>query len=227
MDDLLLFRVGLAGAGPRLSTANRSSSVVRTPNQTGTVYFDTTLILETTGEGRVYSVDFAEAWWRDFSEVPFADERRVLSFVQRRGDPFDLLAPGRQISTCDWYPLSGVLRAAAQLWDPHPDAAGVSHFHPEYSLPAAQGLFDSQRGWPWANAISVIYRNAIAGQHAKSLAAYMWASAAASLRDRRPMRRCEFCSSWFTLNRSDARWCSGSCRAASSNQRKSRHAIVS
>jgi hypothetical protein len=223
MDDLLLF-TGTRWGGAKV--VDRKEVAISRPTPDGTVLTDITLIVGTTGEGRVYSVDSAEAWWRDFSETPFADEGRVLSFLQRRGDPFNLLAPGRQISTCDWYQLSGVLRAAAQLWDRAPDAAGVSHFHSE-DLPIVQTLFDSERGWPWANAISVIYRNAVVGQHAATLAAYMWASAAASLRGGRPMRRCEYCSSWFTLNRSDARWCSSSCRAAGSNKRKSPHAVVS
>ena len=39
-----------------------------------------TLIIETTGKGRPYSVTHAEGWWRDFAELPLDDERRVLSF---------------------------------------------------------------------------------------------------------------------------------------------------
>jgi hypothetical protein len=225
MDDVLLF-TGTRWGGAKV-VDRRQVVIGRTDtNPNGKVLFDTTLIVETTGEGRDYSVDFAEAWWRDFAELPLADERRVLSFLQRRGDPLGLLAPSRQISTCDWYQLRGMLGAPAVLWDPVPDETGVSHFRPE-NLPVVLGLFDSKHKWPWTNDLSVVYRNAIPGQHAKTLAAYMWASAAASLRGRRPMRRCDFCHSWFTLNRSDARWCSGSCRAAGSNQRKSPHAFVS
>jgi len=121
------------------------------------VYFDTTLIVETTGEGRVYSVDFAEAWWRGLVsvEVPFADEKRVLSFLQRRGDPFDLLAPGRQIRHLRLVPPQWRAPRQRRSYGTRTQTRPVvSHFHPE-DLPAVQGLFDSQRGWPWANAISV------------------------------------------------------------------------
>ena len=68
MDDLLLFR-GTRWGGAKV--VDRKQVVIgRTDtNPNGKVLFDTTLIVETTGEGRVYSVDFAEAWWRDFSRA--------------------------------------------------------------------------------------------------------------------------------------------------------------
>src|SRR5215467_7361893 len=51
------------------------------------VLFEDTLIIETTGQGWSYSAVDGEGWWRDFAELPLDDERRVLSFLRRRGDP--------------------------------------------------------------------------------------------------------------------------------------------
>jgi hypothetical protein len=47
---------------------------------------------------------------------------------------------------------------------------------------------------------------------ATTLASYMVASALIGLRHRVPMRRCEWCESWFYRHRKDARFCSASCR---------------
>ena len=109
--------------------------------------FEDTLIIETTGQGWSYSAVGGEGWWRDFAELPLDDERRVLSFLRRRGDPFGVLAPGgKQISTCDWRILKATLKCAAMAWDPQPDATGVSHFRPE-KLRSAEHMFEFSDGW--------------------------------------------------------------------------------
>src|SRR6266540_501532 len=155
-----------------------------------------TLIIETTGVGRPYLVDHVEGWWRDLAEFRLDDERRVLSFLQRRGDPFGKLkSDGTQISTYDWRDLKRVLERAAQGW--------------------AEELSVSYHG-----GITPIYR-------AKILAAYLCAAAAASVRGGLDMRRCDYCSSWFTLHYANARQCSASCRAARFNKRTSPHGVVS
>src|SRR5262245_25147212 len=96
------------------------------------VPFADTLIIETTGQGRPYRTLHAEAWWRDLAELALDDEKRVLSFLRRRGDPFGELAPGgKQISTYDWRYVKTVLERAVVAWEPQPDATGVSHFRLE------------------------------------------------------------------------------------------------
>ena len=187
--------------------------------------FEDTLIIETTGQGWSYSAFGGEGWWRDFAELPLDDERRVLSFLRRRGDPFGVLAPGgKQISTCDWRILKATLKCAAGAWDPQPDATGVSHFRPE-KLRGAEHMFEFSDGW--ASELEHHYSGVTLVLTARTLAAYLCADAAASVREGRDMRRCAYCSSWFTIHRSDARWCSSSCRAASSNKKRSPHAFVS
>ena len=191
----------------------------------GKVSFEYTLIIETTGQGRPYSVKFAEAWWRDFAELPLDDEKHVLSFLQRRGDPFGVLAPdGRQISTCDWRSLKATLRCAAMAWDPQPDETGVSHFRLE-KLRGAEHMFDFSTGW--ASELAVFYSGVTPILSARVLAAYLCAAAAASVRAGLPMRRCDYCRSWFTLHYATARQCSASCRAARFNNRRSPHGFIS
>jgi hypothetical protein len=60
---------------------------------------------------------------------------------------------------------------------------------------------------------------------AGTLASYCVAAAAASLRSALPMRRCEYCASWFLLHYAPARCCSVSCGAAMANKRTSPHAF--
>ena len=104
--------------------------------------FVDTLIIETSGRGWPYSVVFVEGWWRDLAELALDDEKRVLSFLQRRGDPLGQLAPdGKQVITYDWRHLKAVLERAAVAWDKQPDATGVSHFRQE-KLRSAEHMFD-------------------------------------------------------------------------------------
>jgi hypothetical protein len=187
------------------------------------VTVDDTLIIETTGQGRPYAVHVAEGWWRDFAELALFDEKRVLSFLQRRGDPFGALAPdGTQIRTSDWRGLKKTLSCALVAWDPQPGETGVSHFRPQYRG-NAEHMFDVSGGW--ASDLAVVYPHSSVTPtlRAKVLAAFLCAAAAASVRAGLDMRRCDYCSSWFTLHYASARFCSASCRAAQFNQRRSPH----
>ena len=75
------------------------------------VPFVDTLIIETSGRGWPYSVVFVEGWWRDLAELALDDEKRVLSFLHRRGDPLGQLAPnGKQVITYDWRHLKSGAR---------------------------------------------------------------------------------------------------------------------
>jgi hypothetical protein len=183
------------------------------------------LIIETSGNGRSYSVTHAEGWWRDFAELSIDDERRVLSFLARRGDPFGELAPdGKQISSHHWLGPMASLRHAAAGWDPWLDETGVSKFRPERLEIAARFL----RSVPteWTEQLSVTYEGLIPVLSARTLAIYMCAAAAAALRAGLDMRRCDYCHSWFTLHYSNARQCSASCRAARFNNRRSPHGFL-
>ena len=187
-----------------------------------TVSFVDTLIIETSGAGRPYTVNFAEGWWRDLAECRLDDETRVLRFLRRRGDPFGVLAPdGTQISTRTWRDLQRVLEVAAWAWEPQPNATGISRFRPE-KLRGAEHMFDMAPGRAstgWANELDLTYSGVSLSIRAKVLAAYLCAAAATSVRGGLDMRRCDFCHSWFTLHYASARHCSNSCRAAYNNRR--------
>jgi hypothetical protein len=55
---------------------------------------------------------------------------------------------------------------------------------------------------------------------ATSLAGYMIASALIGLHHRTPMRKCEWCESWYYRHRTDARFCSASCRPRDYEQKR-------
>jgi hypothetical protein len=224
MREVLLFS-GIRWGGAKV-VARRQVASISFPGGDGKkVPFEDTLIIETTGQGRPYSVSYTEGWWRDFAELPLDDERRVLSFLRRRGDPFGVLAPGgKQISTYDWRILKATLRCAAMAWEPQPDEAGVSHFRPE-KLRSAEHMFEFSDGW--ASELGVAFSGASLILRARVLAAYMCAAAAISVQEGLPMRRCDYCRSWFTPHHAAARQCSASCRAARFNKRTSPHGFIS
>jgi len=186
-------------------------------------WFDA-LIIETTGNGRSYSVTHAEAWWRDLADLSLDKEQRVLSFLARRGDPLGKLAPdGTQISSHEWLGLKAALGQAAGAWG-ETDETDVSRFRPELLEAAERFLLNF--GSEWTSQLGVVYQGVVPVVSTKSLAAYMCAAAAASLRAGLPMRRCDYCNSWFTLHYANARQCSASCRAARFNKRRSPHGFL-
>jgi len=221
MREVLLFD-GIRWSGAKVVARGR---VVGSGFDGKKVHLSDALIIETTGNGRPYSVTHAEAWWRDLADLSIDDERRVLSFLARRGDPFGELAPdGKQISTHLWLGLKAKLGLAAAAWDPLRDETGVSRFRPEMLEAAERFLLDV--GAEWTDQLSVVYQGLLPVLRAKVLVAYMTAAAAASLRAGLDMRRCDYCSSWFTLHYANARQCSASCRAARFNNRRSPHGFL-
>jgi hypothetical protein len=184
-------------------------------------------IIDTSGHGRRYRVRYAEAWWRDLSEVLIEDEQRALSFLARRGDPFGELAPGKPIALFYWEGLILRLQQAASAWETVRDweTSTVSAFRPERCAFAEQ--FHTSLPADWLEQLSVTYDGVVPVLRAKMLFAYLIAAAATALRQRLPMRRCAYCYSWFTLHYAAARHCSPSCRAAEHNKRTSPHGLRS
>jgi hypothetical protein len=195
------------------------------------------LVIETSGKGRPYQVEHAEGWWRDLAELRIDDERRVLSLLQRRGDPHGLLQPGTAIVTSSWSAIVAVLRQAATAWQPEKvgecasldelvraDAFPPSAFRPENAEYAA-GFLHRMNPEEWKGQLYLAYRGLEPVPVATSLEAYCVAAAASSLRAGLPMRRCGYCASWFLLHHKTAQWCSPSCRAAKFNNRTSPHAF--
>lgn len=198
------------------------------------------LTVETSGQGRSYQVECADAWWRDLAEVRIGDDRRVRRFLQMRGDPLGKLEAGQPIDTAEWKGLILTLRQAAHAWESdevrvytsleqvaRADHFPVSAFIPENLEIAAGFLRNFSPEWSSdpKEGLYIAYRGIEAVPVARSLAAYCLAAAASSLRSRIAMRRCAYCSSWFLLHHKTAQWCSPSCRAAKFNNRPSPHAF--
>jgi hypothetical protein len=148
----------------------------------------------------------------------------VVSFLQRRGDPLGQLEPGKPIASHTWLDLITVLRQAAQVWEPRTDLQ-LSRPIADSAEPAAGFLRALNPAWE--GELGVTYRGLQPIVVAKSLAAYCVACAAAALRQRLPMRRCDFCTGWFTVHYAAAQHCSASCRAARHNNRSSPHGFRS
>jgi hypothetical protein len=174
-------------------------------------------------------VTHAEGWWRDFAETPFHDEARVVSFIQRRGDPFGILSPERPISTAhhderhgwNWENLRTALATAALAWA-GPDDVMKSSF---IGTDSPADFLQMRAAEAFEDELGVVHKGLEAVVSAQSLRSYMLEAAASSLRLKRPMQRCAFCMSWFNLAHAGAEFCSPSCRAATANKRSSKHAI--
>src|SRR5262249_31591791 len=159
------------------------------------------------GQGQQYQVESAEGWWRDFAELKVGDEQRAISFVRRRGDPRDELAPDRSIHTGRWVDLLNRLRPAALCWERR-DNLEVSKFIADDERVA---IFLQLLPATWATEeMGLAYRSLTPVPRAHSLAGYLIASAISALRRRVSMRRCQYCSSWFELHRKEAVFCSPS-----------------
>jgi len=180
------------------------------------------LVLATTGQGQRYQVDTVEGWWRDFTEILVGDERRAVSFVRRRGDPGGELAPDRPINTGRWASLLNILRPAALCWKRRDDFE-TSRFVADDDRVA---FFLQTLPATWAaEEMGLAYRKLTPVPVAHTLAGYLMASAISALRRQVSMRRCLYCTSWFELHRSEAMFCSPSCRAAHFNKRISPHGV--
>ncbi|MCR5875703.1 hypothetical protein LRS10_16935 [Phenylobacterium sp. J426] len=187
------------------------------------------VLVHTSGAGREYEVREPQAWWRDFAEVAPHDERRAVSFVQRRGDPAGVLSPTNPVSTTAeaWVSLRALLRAAARAWEPGRENAESRYGHGGVSPSDAVREFLGALGPGWTDELSVTYDGLQPVTVARTLRAFMLASAMASLRHRAPMRWCAYCHSWFHPARTDARFDTASCRAAFANRRSSPHGVAS
>jgi hypothetical protein len=175
------------------------------------------------GHGRHWSATHPEGFWRDFVEINLNDASAVPQFVRRRGDPDGFLDAGAgTTNTGSWNNLAALLGTAARAYEPE-GADGISRFttDPQRIKQAEWFLRDADIGL--LKAIEPVVDPSGRPRvvlRAKTLATFMALSAANAVEQRTPMRCCAHCGSWFFLGRSDAQFCSGSCRAASFNSSK-------
>ena len=113
--------------------------------------------------------------------------------------------------------------SVARAYEPE-DADGISHFTTDPDRrPVGRMAFQGR--WyraveRWSHPLLTQRASHALVFHANTLVAFMALSAADAVMQRTPMRRCAHCGSWFFIGRSDAQFCSGSCRAASFNADK-------
>jgi hypothetical protein len=149
----------------------------------------------------------------------------VLLLVAERDGP-EMLARIAVMKALNRHTLWDAPRLSAwKLEDGPPPDQGLSAFRPE-RLGASESLRRMIRKFSHLLKFTVSYRDGLQPiVSAGTLASYCVAAAAASLRSALPMRRCEYCASWYLLHYAPARCCSVSCGAAMTNKRTSPHAF--
>ncbi|GLR90949.1 hypothetical protein GCM10007857_76650 [Bradyrhizobium iriomotense] len=171
------------------------------------------------GKGKPWSTTQPLGFWRDFVDLDLDDAEAVIALIKRRGDPLGHIdGKNGETESGLWFGLCGHLRNMAEGWEAE-DANRVSH------LTDDPGRLNHVTQWwrhfalpHYANEISLTVDpqgSTLPALLPKTLGAYMILSAGSAFARRSPMRRCDHCHSWFELKRSDARFCTASCRAMS------------
>ena len=175
---------------------------------------------KTSGKGRPLELDGPAAWWRNFSELNLDDPDAVTGFVRRRGDPFGALSPTTQANSSQWGGVAAVLKLAASCWTRN--RVGTSVFVGQgpgvmRAMVASPSFQHGIEYEPWVVRGEFSLRIV-----AKTLAAFMTASATFHVQSRVDMAVCQHCGDWFVERRRGTQFCSASCRAASSTLKKER-----
>lgn len=176
-----------------------------------------------------YEANGPEAWWRDLAELDFNSADAISRFVNRRGDPSDTLEREGISNSTRFHLLASGLREVAEAWDA-PGEDGLSHAGDPSRIEAAMrrlSALASELPSPDGRNV-VVPDNGLIGFdvilsgapplglsiRARTLAAYLYASASHCLTERIAMRRCNHCLCWFDASsrRAGARFCSASCR---------------
>jgi|GEM_PF-2108051 len=171
------------------------------------------------GKGKSWSTTRPLGFWRDLADIDLDDAERVTAFVKRRGDPLGRIdGKDGESESGLWLELRGHLHQIAGGWETE-DANGVSHRANDPGRSNHVTQWWRHFALPhYADQISVTvdpHGSTMPALLPKTLGAYMILSAGSAFARKVPMRRCDHCHSWFELKRSDARFCTASCRAMS------------
>lgn len=166
---------------------------------------------EASGDGRQWTVHRPMAFWRNFAELDLTGVAWAVSFIARHGDPFGELERDRAGSTEHWPALKTALEGIAQAWEP----SGRISNDPARRLTAREALYELARPDKTGLAdIELVANEDRLVPRARTLRAFMIASAASALERGITMRVCQYCLDYFELRKSSALYCSGSCQAA-------------
>jgi hypothetical protein len=180
------------------------------------------------GNGQQWEADQPMAFWRNFAAIDLTNDTEALRFIAQHGDPFGYLdieptQPNRSPHGTNqpWFALKAALREIAQAWDPlDPNEISFISNDPERLTVAQQALYELARpDKAGLKDIEWIAQGRGLVPRARTLQAFIIASAASALRRGIAMRVCRYCADWFELRRTDAVYCSGSCQAADYKQR--------
>jgi hypothetical protein len=168
------------------------------------------------GDGRQWVTHAPMAFWRNFAELDLTSTKQALDFIARHGDPFGDLDRESRTGTNDrWPALKTALADIAQAWDPLDNDTSHISEDPHRRTLAQHALYELARpDKAGLGDIEVIAQGDALVLRAKTLQAFMIASASSALRRGIAMRICQYCGDWFELRRSDATFCSASCVAA-------------
>lgn len=182
--------------------------------------------IATTGKGREYELNGPAGFWRNFATMEPDDDDAIVDFIRRKGDPLGQLSPDVVIDTGQWKSVADWLWFMADLWDDPPAADGVSRITEDDArrVRVTEAIIESplfQRGIEWRPAVNA-KGDLVVRLSPKRLVEFMLASAVLQAQTRELMSRCEQCGDWFAVQRQGTRFCSASCRAASSTSKKER-----
>jgi hypothetical protein len=154
------------------------------------------------------------AFWRNFAELDPTGVAEGVSFIVRHGDPFGGLERVRAGSTEHWPSLKTALERIAQAWEPSDRISRISN-DPKRRATAREALYELARPDRAGLAdIELVANEDRLVPRARTLQAFMIASAASALERDITMRVCQHCKDYFELRKSVAVFCSGSCQAA-------------
>jgi hypothetical protein len=210
-------------AWPAASISGKIKTVLRDARGGSRLGAHMALEIEASGGGREYELRGPAGFWRNFAETQPDDPERVLDFIKRKGCPFGELGPDQPTDTGDWPSVAAWLIPIAQLWGaPGEDGVSLINISDEQRGRITKEIVEAplfQRGVQsdiWIDESGTLRSK----MTARSLAAYMLASAVGFVQLRQPMAICQQCGDWFGLQRAGTKFCSASCRATFSTQRK-------
>ena len=188
------------------------------------------LAFTATGDGQSWSTSRPLMFWRNFAALANAPADKILKFIARHGDPDGLLdeasSPTERISTtAGWGAVQDGLACIANAWDERDSdlvyRLGKDRQRLDEAEDALRSLADPYRrsGRRGLADVDFVAHGRALVPEARSLRAFMVASAASALRHSTPMRICAHCHDFFELRRTDAFFCSGTCQAAESRKR--------
>ena len=76
----------------------------------------TAVRIETTGRGRRWSATEPMAFWMMFCEIDINDDKTIVDWIARYGDPASALKPGTRVHTAHWHGLRSTLRPLYRAW---------------------------------------------------------------------------------------------------------------